>query len=69
MKTAKDGAIILMHDTKQATVKAFLRAVPELLEQGYELVRVDDLLSRNGEKIKMGVPYRSCKYERGALAF
>ena len=69
MKTAKYGAIILMHDTKEATVKAVLRAIPELQAQGYELVRVDDLLSRNGDKIKMGTPYRSCKYERGALAF
>ncbi len=27
------------------------------------------LLSRNGGKLKMGVPYRSCKYDRGAVAF
>ena len=69
MKQAKDGAIILMHDTKKETVNAVLRAIPELQEQGYELVRVDDLLSRNGDKLKMGVPYRSCKYDRGAVAF
>ena len=69
MKEAKDGAIILMHDTREVTVKAVLRAIPELQEQGYEFVRVDDLLSRNGDKIKMGVPYRSCKYDRGAVAF
>lgn len=69
MKEAKDGEIILLHDTKQVTVKAVLRAIPELQEQGYELVRVDELLSRNGGKLKMGVPYRSCKYDRGAVAF
>ena len=69
MKEAKDGAIILMHDTKEATVKAILRAIPELQEQGYEFVRVDELLTRNGGKLKMGVPYRSCKYDRGAVAF
>lgn len=69
MKEAKDGAIILMHDTREVTVKAVLRAIPELQEQGFELVRVDELLLRNGEKLKMGVPYRSCKYERGAVAF
>ena len=69
MKEAKDGAIILMHDTREVTVKAVLRAIPELQEQGYEFVRVDDLLSRNGDKLKMGVPYRSCKFERGAVAF
>ena len=69
IKEAKDGAIILMHDTKEVTVKAVLRAIPERQEQGYELVRVDELLSRNGGKLKMGVPYRSCKYDRGAVAF
>ena len=69
MKEAKDGAIILMHDTREVTVKAVLRAIPELQEQGYEFVRVDDLLSRNGDKLKMGVPYRSCKFDRGAVAF
>lgn len=69
MENAADGEIILLHDTKKATVEAVLRAVPELLEEGYELVRVDDLLSRNGDKIKMGVPYRSCKYDRGAVAY
>lgn len=69
MREAKDGAIILMHDTKEVTVKAVLRAIPELQEQGYEFVRVDDLLTRNGDKLKMGTPYRSCKYDRGAVSF
>lgn len=69
MKEAKDGAIILMHDTREVTVKAVLRAIPELQEQGFELVRVDELLSRNGDKLKMGVPYRSCKFDRGTVAF
>ena len=69
MKEAKDGAIILMHDTRETTVKAVLRAIPELQAQGFEIVRVDDLLTRNGAKLKMGIPYRSCKYDRGAVAF
>ncbi len=69
MKKAEDGAIILMHDTREVTVKAVLRAIPELQKQGYEFVRVDELLSRNGDKLKMGVPYRSCKFDRGAVAF
>ena len=69
MDEAKDGAIILLHDTKKTTVEAVLRAIPELLDQGYEFVRVDDLLSRNGDRIKMGTPYRSCRYNRGAISF
>lgn len=69
MSKAADGRIILMHDTKKATVEAVLRAIPELKEQGYEFVRVDELLSRNGNKIRMGVPYRKCKFEHDPIAF
>lgn len=69
MKKAADGEIILLHDTKKATVEAVLRAIPELQEQGYEFVRVDDLLSRNGDKLKKGIPYRKCEFEKTAIAF
>lgn len=69
MKKAADGEIILLHDTKKPTVEAVLRAIPELQEQGYEFVRVDDLLTRNGDKLKMGVPYRKCEHEKGAVVF
>ena len=54
------------YQSEAALEATFIR---QLQEQGYELVRVDDLLSRNGAKLKMGVPYRSCKFERGAVAF
>ena len=69
MKKASDGDIIILHDTSKETVDAVLRAIPELQAQGYEFVRVDELLSRNGEKIKMGTPYRWCKHERSAFSF
>ena len=69
MKKASDGDIILLHDTKKETVEAVLRAIPELQEQGYQFVRVDELLARNGEKIKTGTPYRWCKHERSAFSF
>lgn len=69
MRKAADGEIILLHDTREATVKAVLRAIPELQEQGYEFVRVDDLLTRNGEKLKFGVPYRKCEYDKGAVIY
>lgn len=69
MKKAKDGAIILLHDTNECTVNAVLRAIPELQSQGYEFVRVDDLLTRNGNKLAMGVPYKWCKYDNRPVAF
>lgn len=69
MKKAKDGAIILLHDTNECTVNAVLRAIPELQAQGYEFVRVDDLLTRNGNKLAMGIPYRWCEYDNRPVAF
>lgn len=69
MKKADDGEIILLHDTKEATVNAVLRAIPELQEQGYEFVRVDDLLTRNGDKLARGMPYRKCEFEKNPVAF
>lgn len=69
MKRADDGAIILLHDTNEATVNAVLRAIPELQEQGYDFVRVDDLLTRNGDKLAKGIPYRSCGFEKSPVAF
>ncbi len=69
MSKASDGSIILLHDTRPATVDAVLKAIPELQAEGYEFVRVDDLLTRNGDALKMGVPYRKCEFEKGALIF
>lgn len=40
---AKDGNIILMHDTKKQTVKAIKKIVPKLKEMGYQLVTVSEL--------------------------
>ena len=67
---AKDGAIILLHDTKRTTVEGALRAIKTLSEQGgYRFVRADELLCRNGEKLKCGVAYRWCKQNRKAFYF
>ncbi len=57
---ACDGQIILLHDTKEATVPAVLRAIDILSEEGYEFVRVDELLCRNGESLASGLAYRFC---------
>lgn len=69
LECAGDGEIILLHDTKKATVEAVLRAIPVLQEEGYELVRVDELLTRNNHKLKNGIPYRKCVYDREPLIY
>ena len=39
-----DGAIILMHDIHQPTVEAAKRIIPYLVDEGYQLVTVSELL-------------------------
>lgn len=40
---AKDGKIILMHDTRQRTVDAVKILVPDLMKKGYQFVTVSEL--------------------------
>lgn len=62
MKHARDGAVILLHDTKKTTVEGALRAVEELTAKGgYRFVRADELLCRNGGSLKCGLAYRWCR--------
>lgn len=44
IKNVKDGDIILMHDIYEQTVEAACRAIPKLIEEGYQLVSVSELL-------------------------
>ena len=55
----KDGAIILCHDKGHGTLKALQTFVPQLLEQGYELVTVSELIARNGASVQPGGIYYS----------
>ena len=69
MKKAADGEIIKLNINSESTVDGVIRAVEELQKEGYEFVRVDDLLTRNGNKLARGVLYRKCKFDRNPLAF
>ena len=44
MSHVKDGGIILCHDLYKATADAMDRVIPALVEQGYQLVTVSELL-------------------------
>ncbi len=52
-----DGCIILMHDIYSATVEAFAQLVPELLEQGYNMVNIEELAASRGYELEAGVSY------------
>ena len=51
LSKASDGSIILMHDLYENTLLAFSRAARALVEEGYELVTVTELL---GEDVEAG---------------
>ncbi len=57
MKNAEEGDIVLSHDLYDATVEAMEKAIPALIEQGYELVTVSDLLTSDGGEMNPGEVY------------
>lgn len=57
MEEAYDGAIILCHDYHRTTVDAMERVVPALIEAGYQLVTVTELLTARGGEVTAGVVY------------
>ena len=54
----KDGDIILMHDIYEPTAQAVAELVPALLERGYQIVTVSELLQFRGVTPEPGVYYR-----------
>lgn len=44
LKEVKENEIILMHDMYESTYEAVKKLIPELLDEGYEFVTVDELL-------------------------
>lgn len=61
LDNAYDGAILLLHDVHETTVNGTIAALEELQAEGYTLVTVSELLSRNGDYLEAGVTYYQCK--------
>lgn len=57
MKDAADGHIILCHDLHKTTVDAMERVIPDLIDRGYQLVTVSELLTCRGGAIEVGKMY------------
>lgn len=55
----RDGSILLLHDIHAASIPGALRGIDALLEQGYELVTVSELLRRRGCEAGPGMKYYS----------
>ena len=58
VREARDGAIILMHDTTQANVEASLAAIDRLQKKGYVFVTVEELFAIKGVEPQPGTVYR-----------
>jgi len=57
MKYVKDGDIVLCHDVHETTAEAMSRLIPDLTEQGYQLVTVSELLVHKYGEIIPGLTY------------
>ena len=57
MREAYDGAIILCHDLHKTTVDAMERVIPDLIDQGYQLVTVSQLMQTKGINMRPGNVY------------
>ncbi len=55
--SAYDGAVILCHDIHKTTVDAMETVIPTLIEKGYQLVTVSELLSATHDKLTAGAVY------------
>ena len=57
MKDTKNGSIVLSHDLYSATADAMVRVIPALIEKGYQLVTVSELLYYKHGTIEAGKVY------------
>ena len=57
IRQAENGTIVLCHDLYESTATAIERAVPELVEKGYQLVTVSELLSFHKDGAQPGTVY------------
>ena len=55
MNNVKDGSIILMHDIFSTSVDAAEILIPQLIEEGYQLVTVHELASLHQTELSTGV--------------
>ncbi|MDD5804822.1 MAG: polysaccharide deacetylase family protein, partial [Clostridia bacterium] len=59
MDGAADGQIILLHDIFKESVDAAEIFIPELIQEGYQLVTVSELAAAKGITLENGVSYGS----------
>ncbi|MDR0273529.1 MAG: polysaccharide deacetylase family protein [Clostridiales bacterium] len=58
---AVDGAIIVLHDIHPTTIEAMKRVIPELIEQGYELVSATEIIYHVYGTLEPGFEHRGLR--------
>ncbi len=59
IKQARDGSLVLLHDSHMTSVTAALRAIDTLQAEGYEFVTVSEMFYRRGITLQNGHIYYS----------
>ncbi|MCR5430799.1 MAG: polysaccharide deacetylase family protein [Eubacterium sp.] len=57
LRQSKGWDIVLLHDIHKTSVNGFIKALPKLKKDNYELVTVSELYQIYGKKLKPGVMY------------
>lgn len=57
LRQSKGWDIVLLHDIHKTSVEGFIKALPKLKKDNYELVTVSELYQIYGKKLKPGVMY------------
>lgn len=59
LNNVKDGDIVLMHELYSSTAAAVENMVPKLIERGYQLVTVSELIQYKGKTVQPNTIYNS----------
>ena len=60
-ENVRDGDIILMHDTYSSTAEACETLIPWLIDQGYQLVTVPEMMEARGITMENGKMYKNAR--------
>ena len=63
MQQAKDGDIVISHEIYQATIDAYRRIVPDLVNRGYSLVTITDMFDIDASNPPLRVFYSMRKIQ------
>ncbi|GHU64308.1 hypothetical protein FACS189418_8830 [Clostridia bacterium] len=61
LSSARDGAIVLMHDLYETTAQAVVQLVPQLISQGYQIVSVEEMYAAKGLPLNPNQVYYGIK--------